>query len=140
MSTGTDEARPCVVPGAAVSDGTAQTPGMMRLAGVSAETAGATKVWLGHVTGEPHSVGPPHHHGEAETASYVLSGRCRVYFGEDFREYVEVGTGEFLWVPAHIVHLEANPYDEPVVAIVARAPDNIVVNLEVDPNISIQVN
>ena len=46
---------------------------------------------------------------------------------EPTTEWVEVGPGEFLFVPAEIVHVEANPYDEPCVAIVARSPDNIVV-------------
>ena len=130
VSDGIDMTRPYVIAGAQSADLTAQTAGLLRKPGVSSETTGATKVWLGLITGEPNFRGPRHHHGEAETASYVLSGRCRVYFGEDFTEYVEVGAGEFLFVPAHIVHIEANPYDEPVLAVTARAPDNIVVNLE----------
>lgn len=125
-----DGTRPYVVaaPGSAAE--TAQTPGMARLPGVSADSTGATRIWLGHVTAEANHVGPPHHHGEAETASYVISGRTRVYFGEGLQEWVEVGPGEFLFVPAHIVHVEANPYDEPCVAVVARSPDNIVVPVE----------
>ena len=73
-------------------------------------------------------MGPPHHHGEAETAVYVLKGR--VYFGEDFEESVEAGPGDFVVVPVHLPHKEGNPYDEPAEAIVSRGPDNIVVNLE----------
>ena len=74
-------------------------------------------------------MGPPHHHGEAETAAYVLKGRIRVYFGEDFKEYVEAGPGDFIFVPAHMHHIEGNPYDEPAEAILSRGPDNIVINL-----------
>ncbi len=29
----------------------------------------------------------PHHHGEAETGGFVLSGRARIYFGEKFEDY-----------------------------------------------------
>jgi uncharacterized RmlC-like cupin family protein len=125
-----DGTRPFVVRAAGSASETAQTPGMLRRAGVSPATAGSTKLWLGYVTAEPNHTGPPHHHGEAETASYVISGRTRVYFGENFDEWVEVGAGEFLFVPAHIVHIEANPYDEPCVAVTARSPDNIVVPVE----------
>jgi uncharacterized RmlC-like cupin family protein len=126
-----DLEKPVVIREAGSLGDTAQTPGMARRPGVSFDSAGATKVWLGFVTAAPNHWGPPHHHGEAETASYVISGRTRVYFGVDFAEYVEVGPGEFLFVPAEIVHLEANPYDEPCVAVVARSPDNIVVPVDV---------
>ncbi len=131
MATEASSPRPVVVSGAGSPGETAQTPGMERRAGVSRESAGASKVWLGFVTARPNSWGPPHHHREAETASYVLSGRTRVYFGENFAEFVEVGPGEFLFVPAQIVHIEANPYDEPCVAVVSRSPDNIVVPVDV---------
>ena len=83
----------------------------------------------GAVTAAPHDQGPPHHHGEAETAAYILKGRVVVYFGEDFKESVEAGPGDFLFVPAYLPHIEANPYDEPQQAVLARSPDNIVVNL-----------
>lgn len=127
--SGTSQPRPVVVTAGSAKDA-AQTPGMIRKPGVSPVTTGSTKVWLGFVTAEPHHTGPPHHHGEAETASYVLSGRTRVYFGENYEEWVEVGAGEFLFVPAWIPHIEANPYDEPCVAVTARGPDNIVVPLD----------
>ena len=101
---------------------------MERLPGITRES-GASKVWLGLVSGARNETGPPHHHGEAETAVYLLSGHVRVYYGEGFEEYVEAGPGDFLFVPAHIHHIEANPYDEPFQGVLARAPDNIVVNL-----------
>jgi len=102
---------------------------MERKPGIDANTAGASKIWLGHVTAAPNTMGPPHHHGEAETAALVLKGRVRVYFGEDFKEYAEAGPGDFIFVPAHIHHIEGNPYDEPAEIVLSRGPDNIVVNL-----------
>jgi len=130
MSTYVKGKKPYVVQGPQPSHTTTQTRGMVRQPGITADTAGATKIWLGLVTAAPHEKGPPHHHGEAETAAYVLSGRVRVYFGEDFSEHVEAGPGDFLFVPSHVVHIEANPYDEPQTAVLARSPDNIVVNLD----------
>ena len=129
MSTSVQGTKPYVVHGPQPASTTAQTPGMKRRPGITSETAGATKIWLGLVTAAPNEKGPPHHHGEAETAAYILSGHVRVYFGEDFKEYVEAGPGDFLFVPAFVPHIEENPYDEPQQAVLSRSPDNIVVNL-----------
>jgi uncharacterized RmlC-like cupin family protein len=68
-------------------------------------------------------------HGEAETAAYVLSGSIRVYFGDDFKEYIDAGPGDFIFVPANTPHIEGNVTDEPAEAVLSRGPDNIVVNL-----------
>ncbi len=108
---------------------TIQTRGMERVPGVTSDTVGASRLWLGTVTAAPNEKGPPHHHGEAETGVYVLRGRLRVYFGEDFKEFIEAGPGDFIFVPPHVHHIEENPYDELYEAVLARSPDNIVVNL-----------
>jgi uncharacterized RmlC-like cupin family protein len=118
-----------VVHGAQDPQTTIQTRGMVRKPGIDSNTAGAKKIWLGHVTCAPNTLGPPHHHGEAETAAYVLSGTIRVYFGEDFKEYVDAGAGDFIFVPANTPHIEGNVTDEPAEAVLSRGPDNIVVNL-----------
>ncbi len=109
---------------------TSQTRGMIRKPGIDSNTVGAGKIWLGHVTCTPNTLGPPHHHGEAETAAFVLSGQIRVYFGENFEEYVDAGPGDFIFVPAHTPHIEGNVTDEPAEAVLSRGPDNIVINLE----------
>ena len=118
-----------VVHGTVSPDTTAQTRGRLRKPGVDKNTVGASKIWLGHVACTPNTMGPPHHPGEAETAAYVLNGHIRVYFGEDFKEFVEAGPGDFIFVPANFDHIEGNPYDEPAEAILSRGPDNIVINL-----------
>ncbi len=130
MSTPAVGKLPYVIHGPQDANSTTQTPGMVRQPGITSDTVGSSKIWLGLVTAAPNEKGPPHHHGEAETAAYVLSGRVRVYFGEGFEEYVEAGPGDFLFVPAHVHHIEANPFDEPHTAVLARSPDNIVFNLD----------
>jgi len=127
--TTTKTQKPRVVHGPQDPGTTIQTRGMVRQPGITSETVGTSKVWMGVVTAAPNEKGPPHHHGEAETAAYVLSGKVRVYYGEDFQDYVEAGPGDFLFVPPHTPHIEANPYDEPHTAVLVRAPDNIVINL-----------
>ena len=130
MSTSVTGNKVKVMSGTQPESTTAQTPGMIRKPGIDSNTVGASKIWLGHVTCVPNTMGPPHHHGEAETAAYVVKGRIRVYFGEDLKEFVEAGPGDFIYVPAHTPHIEGNPYDEPAEAILSRGPDNIVVNIE----------
>ena len=112
--------------------GTAQTPGMRREAGVAGSTVGAEKIWLGHVTMEPGMKSGAHHHGPVESAIYIVSGHARFSFGDKLQESVEVGPGDFIFVPPEVVHQEMHAGgDEPVVAIVARnGQENIVVNVE----------
>lgn len=121
---------PKVIQGTQSTFDTAQTPGMERRPAIHKASVGASKIWLGTVTCSPNYKGPPHHHGEAETAAYTISGHVRVYYGENFKEYVEAGPGDYLFVPANTWHIEENPYDEPCEQFLARGPDNIVVNME----------
>ena len=129
MSTSVEGTEVRVVKGTKSPDTTAQTRGMLRRPGITADTTDAKRVWLGLATCEPNTQGPPHHHGEAETAAYVLSGQIRVYYGEGFSEYVDAGPGDFIFVPAHLHHIEANVTNQPAEAVLARSPDNMVVNL-----------
>ena len=108
---------------------TIQTPGMVRQPAIAPGRGDTTKIWMGKVTAAAREKGPPHTHLEAETAAYVLQGYVRVWFGEDFAEWIEAGPGDFIFVPANTPHIEENPYDEEQVGILCRAPDNLVVNL-----------
>ena len=113
--------------------GTAQTPGMARMAGVAASTCGASGIWMGDVTLAPGFRSQPHHHGDVESAIYVISGRLRLRWGNSLEHEVEAGAGEFIFVPAQAVHQEINAsHDEPVTQIVARGGENVVVNVEVE--------
>lgn len=111
------------------SQRTAQTKGMERIPGVDGPTADAKRMWMARVTATPRTVGEAHHHGEAETAAYLLRGKMRVYFGKNYEKYVDAEPGDFLYAPPFLPHIEANLGDEEIEAIVARTPENIVVNL-----------
>jgi uncharacterized RmlC-like cupin family protein len=111
--------------------GTGQTPGMVRLAAVAASTCGASGVWMGHVTSAPGFATGAHHHGDVESAIYIISGRLTMRWGERLEHRQDAGPGDFIYVPGNVVHQEVNLSEtEPVVAIVARGGDNIVVNIE----------
>lgn len=110
---------------------TGQSGGAVRISGVSPQHTPATRIWYGKVSNEPGYRSFPHHHGEAETGGYVLSGTGRIYFGENYSKYEDLDEGDFVFVPPFMPHVEANmSVTEDLVWVTARTPDNIVVNLE----------
>ena len=123
-----------VVRGSQVTTDTAQSAGALRVAGISEGNTPATRIWLGKLSNEPGHHSVAHHHGEAETAAYVLKGSARIYYGADYRDYVDLEEGDFLFVPPNFPHIESNRSDtDELVWLTARSPDNIVVNLENEP-------
>ncbi len=112
--------------------GTAQTPGMARAAGVSAGTCGSTGVWMGEFTNEPGFRSAAHHHGDVESAIYVLEGTIRFRWGDRLEHSADASAGDFIFVPAQLVHQEINASPtERVAAILARGgPENVVVNID----------
>ncbi|ATI43676.1 cupin (plasmid) [Pacificitalea manganoxidans] len=111
--------------------GTNQSGDAVRVSGVSPQHTPATKIWFGKVTNEPGYRSPPHHHAEAETGGYVLRGKGRIYFGENYSEFVDMTEGDFVFVPPFMQHVEANmSVTEELVWLTTRTPDNLVVNLD----------
>lgn len=101
---------------------------MTREAAVSHGIVGAKKIWVGYVELGPGLVSAAHHHGEAESAIYVISGRARFYIGDALETALDAGPGDFVWVPPHIVHIEMNASaDEPVRMVVARSTQETLV-------------
>lgn len=111
--------------------GTVQTTGMVREAGVSQETAGAQTLWAGYVKTPPGLTSGVHHHGDCESAIYVISGRARFSWGERLEHSAVVGPGDFLFVPPNEVHMEENLSEtEPLELLVARGcTEMLVVNV-----------
>src|SRR5205807_10427147 len=104
---------------------------MRREAAVSDALVGAGALWFGYVELAAGAVSAVHHHGESESAIYVISGQARFWTGPDLSEPHDAEAGDFVWVPPHVVDVETNRSDdEPVRMDVARStPDAIVVNL-----------
>jgi uncharacterized RmlC-like cupin family protein len=92
------------------------TPGMHRR-----QAFDVPGLWAGLVHTDPWSTSGWHHHGDHETSLYVLSGAMRLEFGPGGQHAVDAGAGDFVHVPAHVVHRESNPTDRPATAIIARA-------------------
>ena len=123
--------RPVVTRGGEEDTRTGQSGDAVRISGVSPQHTPATRIWYGKVSNKPGFRSPPHHHGEAETGGYLLKGVGRIYFGENYQEWIEMNEGDFVFVPPHMPHVEANmSTTEDLVWITCRTPDNIVVNLD----------
>jgi uncharacterized RmlC-like cupin family protein len=115
-----------------LSGDTRQTAGMTRLEAISGQGAGSQKVWMGQTHVAPGTSSGDHHHGEAETAIYVLSGHPVFVFAEGDQE-VRLSTepGDYVFVPPFVPHREENPDAEEAVVIIARSSqEGIVVNLD----------
>jgi uncharacterized RmlC-like cupin family protein len=123
-----------VVGPAEFDSGTAQTPGSLRLAAVAPQLGIQSVLWGGLFEVEPGARTGIHHHGEQQTIAYVLSGVCEVRWGARGECAARAKAGDFIHVPAFLLHMEINPSDsEPFRWVVVRStPTPIVVNLPDD--------
>jgi uncharacterized RmlC-like cupin family protein len=101
------------------------TPGVER-----AKAFEVDLLWSGRVVTQPGAVSGWHHHDVNDTSIYVVQGVLRLEC-EGQEGYVDAEAGDFVHVPAHTVHRESNPTDEPSVAVIARAGGGVpTVNVE----------
>jgi uncharacterized RmlC-like cupin family protein len=119
-----------------LGEDTAQTAGMRRREAISGRRVGAQHLWMGqtHVPGATASGN--HHHGDSETAIFVVSGTPVFVFldlegAEPVETRVQTQPGDYVFVPPFVPHREENP--DPIVeavVVIARTSQNaIVVNL-----------
>jgi len=94
------------------------TPGMHRQRAFE-----SPPLWAGQVTTDPGATSGWHHHGGHETSLYIIDGAMRLEFGAGGHDVIEAGPGDFVHVPAHVVHRESNPADRPARAVIARTGD-----------------
>ena len=116
------------------SAGTSQTPGSQRLAAISHDLGITSALWGGTFLVEPGAQTGIHHHGPQETIAYVLAGESFIQWGERGEHSMTARAGDFLHVPAWLVHREINrSTDTPFRWIVVRSSaEPIVVNLPAD--------
>lgn len=120
------------IDGGALSADTAQSAGMLREEAISGATVGSDRLWMGRTTVAPSAVSADHHHGESETAIYVVSGHPEFVFLDGGSERrVRTDPGDYVYVPPFAPHREENPDpDEAAVVVIARTTQEaIVVNL-----------
>jgi uncharacterized RmlC-like cupin family protein len=120
-----------LIPGGSLSEGTAQTSGMIRTAAISGDLTGAQALWMGRTIVRPATKSGDHHHGESETGIFVVSGHPVFVFrdpdsGEVTR--LETSPGDYIWVPPHVPHREENPSpDTDAVVVIARSTQEAIV-------------
>lgn len=123
-----------IAPAGLVGD-TAQTAGMRRLEAISGKTVGAKNLWMGQTHVPAGTNSGNHHHGDSETAIYVVSGNPVFVFldPDNDAEEVRIGTkpGDYVFVPPWVPHREENPdpQHEAVVVIARTTQEAIVVNV-----------
>ena len=81
----------------------------------------AGPLWSGLAHLEPESGTGWHHHGAYETSLYVLAGQVRLEFGKAGVETVHAVAGDFIHVPAGLIHRELNTGSAPAAMVMTRA-------------------
>jgi len=120
-----------LVRGQDVTGETSQSRGMTRSEAISGKTVGSEKIWMGQTHVAAGATSANHHHGESETAIYVVSGTPSFVFAEADREVrLDAKPGDYVFVPPYVPHREENPGGEEAVVVIARSTQEaIVVNL-----------
>ena len=124
-----------VAPSGLLGD-TGQTSGMRRREAISGKTVGARNLWMGQTHVPASTTSANHHHGDSETAIYVVAGHPVFVFldveGEEpIETRIETSPGDYVFVPPFVPHREENPDpEEPAVVVISRTTQEaIVVNL-----------
>jgi len=103
--------------------------------GISAETVGASGLFLGTVTLRPgqRTKAHVHHH---ESAHYMLSGNTvELWTGHRLEQRSVARPGDYLFVPAGLPHVAVNRGAEPAVFISARNEASIHEGAEMRPDL-----
>jgi uncharacterized RmlC-like cupin family protein len=103
---------------------------MRRKAAIDRAICGSEKLWVGVVTVEPETRTGAHHHGDCDSVVCVTGGRIAIRWGDRLEKRAVAEAGDFIYIPANLVHQEINESDsESVGSIVIRSGDNVVVNV-----------
>lgn len=105
--------------------------------GISAETVGAKALWLGMATIPPGQRTKAHVHEHHETAFYMLSGdELELWTGDQLQHRDVARPGDYLYIPANVLHVAVNRGSTPAVFIGARneptAQESVVPYPEMD--------
>jgi uncharacterized RmlC-like cupin family protein len=98
--------------------------GLTYEAGISAESVGAQAICMHLLRLPPGAQAHPHLHANHETAIYLITGRAAMWYGEQLEQHLEMEAGDWLYIPAGVVHLPYNPGSEDAVAVIARTDPN----------------
>jgi uncharacterized RmlC-like cupin family protein len=105
--------------------------------GISAETVGATSIFLGVVTLPPGRRTKAHVHEFHETAMYFLRGESiELYSGANLEHREILKPGDYLFIPPNVLHVAVNRSAEPAVFVGTRneatVNESVVLHPEMD--------
>jgi uncharacterized RmlC-like cupin family protein len=107
--------------------------------GVSAETVGSKVLFLGIVTLPSGARTRAHVHERHETALYVLSGELELWTGDQLQHREMAGPGDYIYIPANVLHVAVNRGDQPAVCVGTRneptAQESLVLYSDMDANV-----
>ena len=110
------------------------------LPGISAESVGSTTLWLGIATIPPGKRTKAHVHERHETAFYMLSGEeLELWSGDELQHRDVMHPGDYLYIPANVLHVAVNRGDQPAVFVGARneptAQESLVLYPDMDSRV-----
>lgn len=131
------DARGCVVKG---GQGYRAQQGSDYLPGISAESVGAKALWLGIATLPAGQRTKAHVHERHETAFYMMSGdEVELWTGNQLQFRDIVHTGDYIFIPANVLHVAVNRGEKPAVFIGSRneptAQESVVMYPEMDAKV-----
>lgn len=94
--------------------------GFKRTWGVSKSLSGSSTLSLGHGKLGVGMRANAHSHS-VETAIEILKGKARVFFGRGLASFEDVNAGDYITIPADVVHCPETLGDEDMEYVVARA-------------------
>jgi uncharacterized RmlC-like cupin family protein len=110
------------------------------LPGISSETVGSKVLWLGVASLPPGKRTKAHVHERHETAFYMLSGDAlEIWTGDELQFRDIVRSGDYLYIPANVLHVAVNRGKQPAVFVAARneptAQESVVMYPEMDARV-----
>jgi len=109
--------------------------------GVSAQTVGASAIFLGMVTLPPMERTQAHVHEHHESAFFVLSGsEIELWSGERLQDCARARQGDYLFIPRNVPHVAVNrSATEPAVFVGVRndptAQESVLMRPELDASV-----
>lgn len=108
--------------------------------GVSDETVGAKRLWLGIVTLNQGQRTSAHVHAHHETAFYMMRGKeVELWSGKKLENCKICRPGDYLFIPANVLHVAVNRADEPAIFIGSRdeptAQESMILYPEMDEKV-----
>jgi uncharacterized RmlC-like cupin family protein len=109
-------------------------------AGVSADSVGSQVIWLGLMTLPPGARTKAHVHEHHETALYMMGGEVlELWTGDELEHCDSVRPGDFIYIPANVLHVAVNRGATPAVFMGARneatAQESVVLHPEMDARV-----